>query len=200
MRVFGDNGVEFLLELQDLLGLNLDIGSLTLHTAQRLVDHHTAVRQCRALTLGAGDEQDGGHRGSHARTDRRHVARNELHGIVDAQSGCDAAARGVNIEGYILARIDGVEVQQLCLQGVGSIVVHLCAKEDDAVHHQTAVDIHLRHVKLTLLKDVGIQILCLRLHHIINDKTVHTQMSGSIFSKIVHNHLFCFIDKGNHFP
>ena len=42
----------------------------------------------------------------------------------------------IDIDRDIFVRIYGVEVEQLRLQRVGGIVVHLRAEEDDAVHHQ----------------------------------------------------------------
>jgi len=40
------------------------------------------------------------------------------------------------IDADVFAAINAVEVEHLCLQHIGCVVVHLCAEEDDAVHHQ----------------------------------------------------------------
>ena len=49
----GDYSVEFFLELHDFLCLNLDVGCLSLHSAQRLVYHHAAVGQSGTLAFGS---------------------------------------------------------------------------------------------------------------------------------------------------
>ena len=52
----------------------------------------------------------------------------------------------VDVDGNILLRVNRVQIKQLCLQGVGGIVIYLRAKKYDAIHHQAAKHIHLRHV------------------------------------------------------
>jgi hypothetical protein len=47
-------------------GVDLDVGRLALHAAQRLVDHDLRVGQREALALLAGRQQEGAHAGRHA--------------------------------------------------------------------------------------------------------------------------------------
>ena len=56
--------------------------------------------------------------------------------MVDAQAGCHASAGRIDVNRYVLARIDGVQIEQLCLQRIGGIIIDLRTEEDDAVHHQ----------------------------------------------------------------
>ena len=39
--------------------------------------------------------------------------------------------------GDVFSAVDGVKVEELCLESVGRIVVDGCAQEDDAVHHES---------------------------------------------------------------
>ena len=137
MRMLRDDGIEFLLKLQDLLGLDLDIRCLTLYATQRLVDHHTTMGQSRTLALLTCHEQHSTHRGSHTCADGGDIARDKLHGIIDTQSCCHAATRRVDIDRDILARVHRVEIEQLSLKGIGCVVVDLGTKEDDTIHHQS---------------------------------------------------------------
>ena len=50
------------LDADDVVGVDLDIGGLTLHPAQGLVDHDLAVGQRIAGALGAGRQQKGAYR------------------------------------------------------------------------------------------------------------------------------------------
>ena len=65
------------LDADDVVGVDLDIGGLTLHPAQGLVDHDLAVGQRIALALGAGRQQKGAHAGRHADADGGHVGKSE---------------------------------------------------------------------------------------------------------------------------
>ena len=82
----------------------------------------------------------------------------------------------------------------MSLDYVGSVVVDGCAEEDDAVHHQTAEDIHLSHVKLTFLHNIGGQrvVDCRSVLGISGaaDATVF----GGVFFKFCHIILFSFLD------
>ena len=192
MRMLRDDGIEFLLHLQDLTSLNFDIRSLTLNTTQWLVNHHTAMWQGRTLAFLTRNEQYGSHGSSHTCTNGSYITGNKLHGIIDTQTGSNATARTVQIDGNILAAIYRVEIEQLCLQGVGCIIINFCTQENDTVHHQTREHIHLGNVQLTLLQDIRVQILSLRLHHVVKHHPIHTKMLGSIFSKIVHIYITFF--------
>ena len=71
------------LQVEDFLGVDLDVRGLALEAAHRLVDHHARIRQAEALALGAGRQQEGAHAGRLADAQRRHIRLDELHGVVD---------------------------------------------------------------------------------------------------------------------
>ena len=101
--MFSDDGVEFLLQFLNLTSSNLDVAGLTLCTTHRLVNHHTAVRQSKALAFLTGYQQDCGHRSGHTCADGRHVALDELHGVVDSQTCVHTATRRVHVDVDVLA-------------------------------------------------------------------------------------------------
>src|SRR5262245_27409690 len=51
--------VQLLTQAEDLASLDVDVGGLPLHAAERLVDHDARVRQGKALALRAGREEPG---------------------------------------------------------------------------------------------------------------------------------------------
>ena len=64
MRLAGvvhQDAVQLLAHAQDLPGLDVDVGGLALHAAQRLVDHDARVGQREALALGARGEEQRAH-------------------------------------------------------------------------------------------------------------------------------------------
>lgn len=59
--VFGNVGVEDLSNEQNLLGLDLNVGGLSLGSSERLMDHDAGVWEGSSLALGAGAQQKGSH-------------------------------------------------------------------------------------------------------------------------------------------
>ena len=55
-RVLGEDGVEFLLDLEDLASCDLKVAGLPLHASEGLMDHHARVGKGKALPLGPCDE------------------------------------------------------------------------------------------------------------------------------------------------
>ena len=83
MRVVGDDVVEFFLIFLYFPGFNFDIGGLSLHSSEGLVNHHTTVWQCLTFPLLTAYQQYSSHRGGHTCTDGSHVGCDELHGVID---------------------------------------------------------------------------------------------------------------------
>ena len=119
------------------------------------MDEHHGVRQHEALALGARGEEHRGHGGALADADGGHVALDEVHGVQNAEAGRDRAAGRVDVQGDVLVRIGGLQVQKLGHHGVGHVVVDLLAQEDDAVVEQAAVDVVAALAARRLLDDVG---------------------------------------------
>ena len=171
------------------------------------MDHHTTRGKGRTLALLTCHKKDSTHRGCHTGADGGYITGDKLHGVVDTKSGSDTATRGIDIDGDVFAWIYRVEIQQLSLKGVGCIVVNLCAKEYDTIHHKTREHVHLGHIKLSLLQNIRVEILSLLAHNIIQDHPVNTEMLGRIFSKFIHNsYMFQivfyvqYIDKNRRLP
>ena len=53
----GDDVVEFLFELLDFAGCNLDVGSLSLCSAHRLGNHHTRMVKGKSFAFGSCNEE-----------------------------------------------------------------------------------------------------------------------------------------------
>src|SRR6185436_28444 len=56
-RVLDEHVVQLLADTQDLARLDVDVGRLTLNTAERLMDHDAGVRKREPLSLPARSEQ-----------------------------------------------------------------------------------------------------------------------------------------------
>ena len=140
--VLGEDLADQLVLAEDLAGVDLDIGGLAADAADDgLVDVDGAVGQGVALALGAGAEEDGAHAGAAAdgRWWRRRT--DELHRVVDCQTGADGATRRVDVHVDILVRVLAVEVEELGDDDVGDLVVDWRAEEDDALLQQQGKDI-----------------------------------------------------------
>ena len=115
--------VERVARLQDLARVDVDVGRLTLKAGERLVDHHARVRQRVALALRAGGEQEAAHRRRLAHADRRDVAVQVLHRVVDREARRDVTAGRVDVQHDVLLRLFGVEEQELGDHDVRDVVV-----------------------------------------------------------------------------
>ena len=152
--MLGEDGVEHFAGVQDLVGLDFDVGDLAAHLPVGLVDHHLGVRQGEAFSLGAAAEEHGPAAGGHPHAIRRHRATENLHRVVDGQRGADAAAGRIDVEVDVLAAVLALQVQQLHHQLVGVAVVDLALQQDDAVLQQQIAEGHL---PLTLIVAIGRQ-------------------------------------------
>src|SRR5262249_47699017 len=93
------------------------------------------------LARSAGGEQYGPHRRRLAHAIGGHVARHELHRVVNGHPRADAAAGTVDVEVNVGLGIVRLQEQHLGDDDVGYLVVHLRAEEDDPVLQQAAVNI-----------------------------------------------------------
>ncbi|MPN62319.1 hypothetical protein SDC9_210066 [bioreactor metagenome] len=81
-----------------MTGCDFDFGCLTLSAAKRLVDHDLSIRQCETFAFLAGSQQEAAHGSCHTHCDRLNVRLDEVHCIVDGQTGRDAAAWRVDVD------------------------------------------------------------------------------------------------------
>ena len=86
-----------------------------------LMDHDAAVGQSRTLAFSTGHEEHGGHGSGHTGANGGDGTLDKLHRVVDAETGIDASAGRIDIDGDILARIGGVEIEQLGLKHVAVV-------------------------------------------------------------------------------
>src|SRR5690606_12650219 len=127
-------------------------------------------------------EQDGGHGGRDPGADRGHIGFDELHGVIDAQTGIDAPPRGIDIDLDVLGGIGTGQKEQLCLDYIGHLIVDPRAQKDDAVHHQAGEDVHGDGVQLPFLDDVRGHIHRIHAaHDLIVIHGVYTVVPGSVF-------------------
>ena len=80
------------LDVDDLLGLDGDVGGLALDCAGGLVHQDPGVRQGVALARRARAQQELAHRRGQAHADGGDVAADELHRVVDRHARRDRAA------------------------------------------------------------------------------------------------------------
>mmetsp|Transcript_11770 Transcript_11770/g.17156 ORF Transcript_11770/g.17156 Transcript_11770/m.17156 type:complete len:283 (+) Transcript_11770:105-953(+) len=128
--------VQTSLDEQNLLSLNLNIGSLTLRTTQRLMNHNPRIRKRLSLPGRTSSEEKGTHRSGHTEADGLNVAGDEFHGVVDGEAGGDGSTGGVDVEGDVLVGIFVGEVEELGDENVGDFVVDVGSEEEDAVFEE----------------------------------------------------------------
>ena len=97
--------VELLARFQDFPGVDVDIRRLALEAAERLVNHHPRVRQAVALAVLTGRQQHGAHARRLADAHGADVRTDDLHGVVDCESGRDRATRRVDVDMNVLVGI-----------------------------------------------------------------------------------------------
>ena len=141
--VLGEDLVDVLLAVEDLLGLDLDVGDLAADLAVGLVDHDLGVRQREPPALGPAGQQHRGAGGGHADAVGRDRAVDELHRVVDGQRAGDAAAGAVDVEADPLGPVLELEEQELHHRQVGDGVVDHAFEEDDPVLQEQVAQGHL---------------------------------------------------------
>lgn len=135
--------------------VNFDLAGGSLHPGERLVNHDPSVGQGIAFAGRTGGQQYRAHRRRLAHAIGRHVARNELHRVVDRHAGGDAAAGAVDVEMDVRFGIIRLQKQHLGDQSVGDLVVDLLAEKNDSILQQTAVDIVDTFLASALFDNVG---------------------------------------------
>ena len=139
--VLADEVEQHLLDIEGLLGLDLDVGGRSSETAGGLVHHDPRVWQRVALVLGAGAEQELPHRCRQPHADGRDVVGDELHGVVDRHACVDGSAGAVDVEEDVAVGVFRVEQEHLGADRVGVLVLDFGAQEDDALLEQPLIDV-----------------------------------------------------------
>ena len=97
------------------------------------MNHYAGIGEGFALARCSGAEEEGSHGGGHAEADRLDVAGDELHGVVDCQSGGDGSSGTVDVEGNVFGGVFVGEVEKLSNEDIGNFVIDALTEEDDAV-------------------------------------------------------------------
>jgi len=133
--------VEAVAHLEDLLGLDGDVGGLALRAARGLVDHDPGVGQRAPLTGRPGREEERAHGGGLADAERGDGAADVLHGVVDGEPRGDDAPGAVDVEVDGLERVLGLEEEQLRDDERGRVVGDGPVDADDALLEQAREDV-----------------------------------------------------------
>ena len=114
--------VEAVAHLEDLLGLDGDVGGLPLRATRGLVDHDLGVGQDAPLAGCFGREEERAHGGGLADAERGDGAADVLHGVVDGEARGDDPAGGIDVEVDGLGGVLGLEEEQLRDEERGGVV------------------------------------------------------------------------------
>ncbi len=120
---FGQDLFQLVAHAEDAFGANFDVAGLPFGSAERLMDHHFAVRQSETLAFGSGCQQERAHRCSHADANGRDVRLDILHRIVDRHPCGNRTARTVDVQVDVLLRIFSSQEQQLRDNRIGYGIV-----------------------------------------------------------------------------
>ena len=142
--VLGQRGLQQPAHPRDLVGLDLQVGHLTVDAlGGRLVDQDAGVLHREPAARGAGRQQHRRGRGGLAEADRLDVRPDELHRVVDGHQRGERATRRVDVHADVAVRVGRLQAQQLRHHVVGRRVVDLHAEEDDALLEQLVVRVGL---------------------------------------------------------
>src|SRR5213080_2832483 len=156
--VLDQDVVHLLAQPDDLARLDVDVGRLALHPAERLVDHDTGVGQREALALGSRREEPRGHAGRLPHAQGRHLGLDVLHGVVDREAGGHRAPRRVDVHVDVLLRVLGLEEEELGHDQVGEVVPDRGTQDHDPVAQEARVDVVGPLAATGLLDDDGNEI------------------------------------------
>ena len=136
----GEDAIDPLLEVLDVLSHQCDIRGLALDTTQGLMDHDVGFGSSIALALGTCSQQEGTHGGGNAGGHGADIAANAvLHHVVDGHASTDTAAGRVNVQGDVIIGTAG-QVAQLGNDVQGHHVVDLTNQVDGTVGGQFLAD------------------------------------------------------------
>jgi len=139
--VLGVDLVEPVAHLEDLLGVDGDVGGLPRRATGGLVDHDPRVRQRPPLPARPRGEEQRRHGGGLADAERGDGRADVLHGVVDGEARRDDAPRGVDVEVDGLGGVLGLEEEQLGDDEGRRVVGDGAVDADDALLEQAREDV-----------------------------------------------------------
>jgi hypothetical protein len=89
----------------------------------------------------AAGEQQRSHAHRDPGTDRLDVRLDELHRVVDRETGIHRAAGRVDVQVDVLVRVLGLQMQKLSDDQVRDLVIDGCPEEDDALGEQARINV-----------------------------------------------------------
>ena len=105
------------------------------------MDQDLPVRKRGALPLCAAGEQDRADRHRNPDAHRTDLGFDELHRVVDRQTGIDVAAGRIDVERDVLLGILRLEVEELSVDDIRDLIVDRRAHEDDSLVQQSRVNV-----------------------------------------------------------
>src|SRR5829696_3448597 len=145
--------VQAVAHVDDLLGVDLDVGGLALEGRGHLVDQDLRVGQRHALARRAARQEQRPHRHRDADADGLDVRLDELHRVVDREARVHRPAGRVDVDRDVLVRVLGLQVQQLRDDQVGDLVGDRRPQEHDPLVEQARVDVERTLTSRGLLDD-----------------------------------------------
>src|SRR3984957_3973835 len=128
--------IESSLDLENILGMPLDIRSLPLEAARWLVDHDAGIGQRKPRALLARGEQKRTHRRRLSNAHRCHFGTNKLHRVVDREPRRNNPPWGIDVKSNFLLRIISLDKKQLSDYQRSRDVVDRTDHENDAFAQQ----------------------------------------------------------------
>ncbi|EKF42791.1 prolipoprotein diacylglyceryltransferase [Nitratireductor indicus C115] len=157
-RVLDIDLVQPALQLDDILGMALDVGGLTLEAARRLMNHDARIGRRKAHILMAGAQKQRAHGGRLSDAQGRDRRTDELHRVVNRHARGDDTAGRIDVEGDLLLRVLRLEEEKLRADQRGHAVLYGTGQEDDALLQETRKDVVSPLAPVRLLDDHGHQI------------------------------------------
>jgi hypothetical protein len=169
-----------LLEPEDFLSLEADVGGLSLGPAPGLMDEDAGGGEGEALSLRAAGEDEGGHGSGLADAIGLDVGLDALDRIVEGEAGRHGTAGRVDVDRDVLLGILRLEEEELGYGEVGRQVVDLAVDEDDPVLEEAGVDVVGPLADARLLDDDGHQVM----HSLVHGRIPHCRKLLRILEQV----------------
>ena len=120
-----------------MLCRNLDLCSLPLRAAGRLMNHDLCIRKGETFPFLASRKQKSSHTGCHSYADSRYITLDILHCIIDSHPRCNGASRAVNVQLDILLRVIRLKEKHLGYNYTCRDVAYLFPEENNSLLEQS---------------------------------------------------------------
>ena len=124
-----------------MLRVDFNISRLSLCAAQRLMDHDFRIREGHSLAFRAACQQKGSHACRHTDTDRRDIAFDKFHRIINCHTGRNRAAGAVDIQMDILVRVFRFQEKKLSHNEARRYIVYFLTQENNSFFEQSGINV-----------------------------------------------------------